>query len=469
MLTIGRNIKYITGELQGLLSEYSDPLFLGFKVMIDYTKPYGLFAPESNVDSALAFLKRIGEVSRANLLESFIDNLQKICKNHEYLFQTIEGLSEIASKNQNEQFFMEDNKLNITFRETIDMKIQSLVNAYRNIWFDDMRGVEVLPQNLREFDMYIVIYSNGYFQEGLYGYDESNDESKGNILPTIKKVVENLTLEKMNDISNIQFNCSVFYIGAASINVQESGKGFYESVSNTANPEEVRNSIAFNYKFARLNGIFNNIFGDVDFSRMFALLATTNKSEKQKFKPLTSKADVKNYVKSVGDAFTNAAKDIKDDITNKRLDDLKNRGARALKRLTAEETFVGNALKNFSDSKYLSGMVTNTLDKATNYLEDRFVNRTMSKLNNLVSMNFADNLYDVFKNFTQSPREGVNMLPNEANIGAGTSGANMIEAQAIKTPAQPRHYAPEKIHEVEKGITFKTGNIYSDIYKRDSF
>ena len=88
----------------------------------------------------------------------------------------VEGLEVIQNRKPG-HVFTEEDKLNIIIRETVDMRVQSLINDYNHIWYDHVRGVEVLPQNLREFDMFIMLYDVNYYNTMLYDID--NDELSG--------------------------------------------------------------------------------------------------------------------------------------------------------------------------------------------------------------------------------------------------------------------------------------------------
>jgi hypothetical protein len=239
-------------------------------------------------------------------------------------------------------------------------------------------------------------------------------------------------------------------------------------MSNEANGSDVvETSIYINYKFARVNGTYGTMFGNVDFAKLFTTLAIENKTPaaKKKFKlkdALKAGFEVAKY------AFTEAGALILDDIKNKRLDDLKNRGTRALKRVAPKGTFVGNALTNFTDPKYLAGMVTNTIDAGLDYVEDKYINRNLTKLNNLMSMNFADNLFEVYKNFSAKPFDATSSFNNGSNnmyADVENKGTSMIEKQDIQSNMQPRHYTPEAIRDVNPGVTYSEENIY----KRNSF
>lgn len=115
----------------------SDPLFLRFKIFFDFTASSGLLAEETNTNSALAYLKRIGDVARYQLLKDFIESLKIISSEYPFLMQDLDGLSEILSANP-QCFIPDDQNLMIHCLETVDMKIQKLVTSYRKIIYDDV-------------------------------------------------------------------------------------------------------------------------------------------------------------------------------------------------------------------------------------------------------------------------------------------------------------------------------------------
>lgn len=383
-IIIERNLDYITSEIKALITEFTDPLVQNFKILIDYDRPTGLFASENNIDSALAYLKRIGETERYEMHKKWIELFKNFVKDYDFLILNCTGLDVIANKKPGE-FFTEDDKIIFTIRETIDMRFQSLLTTYRHVWFDDIRMVEVLPSNLRKFDIFILVYSSGYFNSFLYDIDETRNP-QDSILPTIKKLTDKNLNEKT--IDNLKFNSHLFKLKSASIN-DESGKDFFETISNELSGDFIKNNFVLNFKFANFSGNFNNIFGAFNFVDMLAKASTQNKL--MQYSSLAT-PDKDSYFKQMKNSFVNAGKDLSNNIKSK----VKN----FPKRFTNPNTFIGSAIEQISNPNFLATMSKNGVDLLLSRGDD-YLNGKISNLHSLLSQNFSDTFnstYDSSKN-----------------------------------------------------------------------
>lgn len=273
------NIK--TAELRALLDSYGDPLQLNFKLLIDWKSKYGLFADEKYINSALAYLKRIGQTERYELLKVFIATFNDFVRLYDYLFLSLSGISEIITRKPGTfPSPTEDWQLQFTLRETIDFKVQALITMYRHIWYDDIREVEVLPVNLRMFNCSILIYSYGYFSNLIYGLDKNetltmNNLEKG-ILPTVEK------LENIEDKSEYHFNYVIADCFQCQIDTTNSAKSLFDEISNEMNSEQSKTNLVVTYRLCSYRGMFRSVAGNVDFGKMLVVAAALNK-QKSKF------------------------------------------------------------------------------------------------------------------------------------------------------------------------------------------
>lgn len=113
-------------------------------------------------ESAVGYLKAIGEPTRANYLTQFIQGLREVNQFRPYYWQTIEGLTEAFSKS----FNMEDpyqgsadgEGIVIGCLEAIDLKISALFNLYRAAVYDSEYKRFILPKNLMRFNVYVDVY-----------------------------------------------------------------------------------------------------------------------------------------------------------------------------------------------------------------------------------------------------------------------------------------------------------------------
>lgn len=213
----------------------NDPTYSGFKIFFHFSSKTGLLASEEFVNSGLAYFKRIGDYERYNLLKLFIYQLSRISSEAQWMFDEVEGISDLVNRPFAE--VKVNHTINLKTKETIDFKMLSLVMLYRDIVFDQNRGVYVLPANLRRFSMSIFIYDIRAFDS------------------TSALAVNNLRTRHTQDISEL--NHVLIDCGMCEI-TNESGADFFTSVSNNQT-EASTNNIHINIKQCMLSNLFNNI------------------------------------------------------------------------------------------------------------------------------------------------------------------------------------------------------------------
>jgi hypothetical protein len=141
---------------------FQDPTILGFKLMFEFTGDGLLSLDESNPNTALNFLNRVGQGGRAELLKTFIEHLRNINNTTPWFFQEIEGLEDAWKRGFQEKEFIpilpEDRTIKINCLESIDMRITTLMDMYRKACFDWNFRREIVPWNLRLFNISIYVY-----------------------------------------------------------------------------------------------------------------------------------------------------------------------------------------------------------------------------------------------------------------------------------------------------------------------
>lgn len=470
---LSRNRRFITGETRALNGAYTDPLTLCFKFLVDYNKPYGLFAPVSNKDSALAFLKRIGEEGRAIVLEAWIEEFKDLNKYYDFLFQSVEGLDYIHNRKPHEEFGGEDSKINLLFRETIDMRVQSLITTYRYIWFDQIRRVEVLPINLRMFDCSVLVYSAGYFNMALYDFDETDEKNSGKqrpddtfILPTLRKLSD----EQFSAKTMSEFNHQIYLMKDCIIN-EESGKEFIGTVSNEMSSDFVKNNISISYRFANFSGRFNNLIGQFDIANLFAVMAARNRAgnesrageaggsaggssdtndqvvfnDMKEYRAYRKKQRIANTKKWLNDLKASTGDTLKGlgkDLTSRG----KSLYQKEKEKLVGQNSAINDAWGKVSDPKLITNMVKSAEDLGFNLIENA-ANTQIAKLNNIVFQNFSGDLFETFKNMLHE---------NPTN-----------DAKLMTNPPKPvnkttRNFEPGRtVTDIPKGIKYANINVYN--------
>ena len=139
------------------LDTIDDAPHLGFRLFFHFSKNQGLLASENYTNSALAFLKRIGDESRYQLLKTFIRELSALNSENAWVFHGIEGIETVLNRKKTDHALRES-RVTINCYETVEFRIQALIRLYREISFDYNRRVFVLPSNLRKFSMSVYIY-----------------------------------------------------------------------------------------------------------------------------------------------------------------------------------------------------------------------------------------------------------------------------------------------------------------------
>lgn len=113
-------------------------------------------------ESAIGYLKRVGEETRASYLASFIQGLREVNEYRPYYWQSIEGLSDAWTKSLNMkdpfQGSGDGEGITIGCLEAIDLKISALFNLYKAAVYDVEYRRMVLPQNLMYFKVYVDVY-----------------------------------------------------------------------------------------------------------------------------------------------------------------------------------------------------------------------------------------------------------------------------------------------------------------------
>jgi len=444
----------ITSEMRSYMSKFSDPLNLNFKLMVDYDKTSGLFADEDKYkDSALAYLKRIGENERYNMLLKWISVFKKFIKGFDFLIQEVEGIDEIINHKTGDMY-TDDAKITVTIRETSDMLCQSLLTTWRHIWFDDIRCVEVIPINLRRFDLNILIFNSGYYNLAIYDDVETqffnglsnsvknNDDYQKKMFPTIKKLSDKYFIENAN---KYDFNHHLIMLKSVLINNEESGKNFFSTISNEMSDEGIKNSITFNFKFATYKGNFNNIFGEFDFVSLLAIAAVENKrmsimtsAELNKEMSLAgnntepymtaeakTKAKFSDYFKNTNETFKQIGIDT--------LNELKSKPAEYTNNFFGPNSTIGSAIETITDPSLLANMTKNTIDLGITYIEDKYINGFVSNINSLVMNNFSENFVDVYNKYLVKTPTNIELLNKDEKIQNNSTQVLPNNVQLTKT------------------------------------
>lgn len=158
-----------------------DPTVMGFNILFSFndtpsefpsTTHSPLFNEQRGRDSAINYLKAIGEPERAESLKEFKNRLQTLSQKFPYYFQELSGLNELNAPITNSGFRMNERKITINTLESIDLKVASIINAYMKAVVDYEYMREIVPENLLDFSMVIYVHEIRDFRifvDELYG------------------------------------------------------------------------------------------------------------------------------------------------------------------------------------------------------------------------------------------------------------------------------------------------------------
>ena len=185
--------------------------------------------------------------------------LQKINLEYPWYFQTIEGLD--AAWTRDFATPKVKKELTINCIESIDLRMTSLIDLYRKAAYDWNNTREILTDNLRHFELDVMIYDKRAFRTSLQG-EEISKRKPGNT-SRYEEVNKTFLGETEFERSSIMFNISFAEIKL------ESGTSVFGAVSNS-NPEAAQSDIKIEYE-------------SIEESNLFRILTMLYNSDNNKF------------------------------------------------------------------------------------------------------------------------------------------------------------------------------------------
>ena len=150
---------------------FNDPAWFYFKVFFDFDTHHGLFGSiinETDIrtgeNCAIRYLTYCKDMyhdedvqSRISALYKFTSILSYICLNAPWFFKSVRGLDKLSVPVLND--FSTERYIELELMpDAIDMRLMNLMSLYKYACFDDYNHKEIIPQNLRQFNMSIVIF-----------------------------------------------------------------------------------------------------------------------------------------------------------------------------------------------------------------------------------------------------------------------------------------------------------------------
>lgn len=157
---------------RGVSSFMSERGWFYFKIFFDFKTEHGLLGGLLNndndiyggVNTALKFLWTAQDYyghenlkQRIVALKKFGSILSNIQNNTPWFFKSIKGLDKIPSPTKD---FTKDKTFTINCsEESVDMRVSTMLDLYRFAAFDDILNKEIIPENLRKFDVTVLVFN----------------------------------------------------------------------------------------------------------------------------------------------------------------------------------------------------------------------------------------------------------------------------------------------------------------------
>lgn len=242
-----------------------------------------------NADTAWNYLQLNGERERAYKLIKFVKLLSDISTKSPWYFTSVSGLETALTREQfgNHEFKIEEESKKITIKclpDAYDNRIGALIDLYRNIVWSHSSKREIVPANLRKFDMSIYIFSDtigsmhGVTNKDTEELDGDNlrDTTRDTVMPesTSTNIYEvNLDANASIDVGEIdKFNDAQtrYIVGHKYIefhncefNFNSSSSGYGEISNSEGYSPEYTIEISFDNAYEqRYDEIFDMIIGD---------------------------------------------------------------------------------------------------------------------------------------------------------------------------------------------------------------
>ena len=222
---------------------YQDPTYLGFKLFFTFDQPdSGLLSRYNHTNTAMGYLDGIGDSYRMNYLHKFVDILQNVNLKTPWFFQTIEGLDQAWKRGYQEQDFKaalpKDRKISIGCEESVDLRMTAMMDFYRKACFDWNMRREVVPWNLRVFDVYIYVYeARTINKSGQPSPSGLLDLSKLLGLSDINKKQQEENQRLLGKVDSSTGNAGALNKARESISAAFGGKSAIDGIKSALNPK----------------------------------------------------------------------------------------------------------------------------------------------------------------------------------------------------------------------------------------
>lgn len=156
---------------KSLSSPTTEPAWFYFKVFFNFDTQYGLLGgllcdedykyATNSAAKYLAYSHQLYAQERPNdrieALHKFASILSYINTNTPWFFKSVRGLNNVQTPLLNE--FSKEKSIELECDvDAIDMRLSTLMDLYKFAVYDDINCKEIIPENLRKFDMNVILF-----------------------------------------------------------------------------------------------------------------------------------------------------------------------------------------------------------------------------------------------------------------------------------------------------------------------
>lgn len=158
---------------------------------------------------ACTFLKNRSLVPQAARLAKFNSHLVEISNNAPWFFQNIKGVDKLwkSQHNMSTGYQAKDLVLEITTLESLDLKMTYLADLYRKSIYETFYMRELVPENLRWFNMHVYVAEFRSISSLLFNLSESTIDPKASAIDNASALVEANKNYFTKNATFMKFNC----------------------------------------------------------------------------------------------------------------------------------------------------------------------------------------------------------------------------------------------------------------------
>jgi len=374
---------------RGLGNFFGEPGYFYYRIFFNFNTEHGLFGGIMNSsdmtathNGAFKYLSILNSTQRYDSLlitqrmkslERFTRTLSYISTNAPWFFKAVKGLDKATNPILGD--FSKEKSIEIECNvDAIDMRLSNLMDLYKFAVYDDMFKREVLPENMRQFDMAIMIFPSPINKLHMPIAD-------------INKTVPFASTQEGNFMSFKLFEFIDCEIDPQTIGVMVPG-----DINNEEPFQLGKGSIKINYRqcYQHTSNEFDKIMWGSD----GIFYEYSNESSKMLYGTENRIPSMKSTSKSVINHFGNLLLDYAKDNVNKFVN--KNLGK-----------LLGNTWKNLTSLGYLTGYdeygpgSKNWQDKV-NRLSSKYIHTfTTPPTTNNINTNVPNTVNNLFNNLTR--------------------------------------------------------------------